>query len=619
MNEIEKIKNPDFIKDLSNKELEELASDIRKFIIDSVAKTGGHLSSNLGIVDLTIALLKVFNPEKDAILFDVGHQAYTYKILMGRAKEFKNLRKKDGLCGFQSLKESKYDYYETGHSGTSISAGVGYAIANKMNKKDASVISIIGDGSFSNGLAYEALNHLGDLSVKQIIILNDNQMSISLNVGALHNLLDNIRSGKGYNNVKNDAKSTLKKSKFGNVIYERLTRFKNNLKRVHVKQGAMFEDLGIKYFGPIDGHDYKELIKYLNIAKKIDGPVLLHVVTKKGCGYEPAENDTNGKYHGIGKFEVETGESVVNTNLPSYSEIISSFVYNFARKDKNIVCITPGMCYGSKLEVIKDKLPSQYIDVGICEEHALVMANTMALAGKKPFVFIYSTFMQRGIDAVIHDIARCKSNVTICIDRAGFVPGDGSSHQGLFDIPLLYSVPNVVISQPKDAKEANDLIATSLSNEGPFVIRFPKDNIKYDYGVAKNLPVGSWEEVRKGDDAVIISYGSFLHNALNVAEKLDKNNINVRVINARFLKPYDKNMFKDILKMNKPVIVYEESMKIGSLGSILALNAQEAGFAKLSVLGVKESFYETGSREELIKKAKLTEDDLFDYIKKTLK
>ncbi len=619
MNDIETIKNPDFLKKLNNDELTNLAQDIRDFIIENVSKTGGHLSSNLGVVDLTIALLKVFDAEKDVILFDVGHQAYTYKILTGRAKEFSKLRQKDGLCGFESLKESKYDHYETGHSGTSISAGIGYAIAGQMDGKKRCVISIIGDGSFSNGLAYEALNHLGDLNVKQIIILNDNQMSISPNVGALHNLLDNIRSAKGYNNVKKDAKMTLKKTKLGKVIYKRLDSIKNTLKRIHVKQGAMFEDLGIKYYGPINGHEYKDLLKYLNIAKNSDGPVILHVITKKGYGYEYAEKDTTGKYHGISSFDIETGEVKNKTNLPSYSEIVSSYVYNYARKDKDIICITPGMCYGSKLEVIKDKLPKQYIDVGICEEHALVMANTLAIAGKKPFVFIYSTFMQRGIDAVIHDIARCQSNVTILIDRAGFVPADGSSHQGLFDIPLLYCIPNVVISQPKDAKEANDLIKTSLESGGPFVIRFPKENIKYDYNSPKTLEIGSWEEVKDGKDVVIISYGSFLNKALNVAEKLAKDNVDAKVINARFIKPYDQKMFNSLMKLNIPIIVYEESLKLGSLGSVLAMAAQEHGFNKLSIMAADDTFYETASREELMKKSHLTEEDLYAYIKRRLR
>ncbi len=619
MNNIEKIKNPAFIKDLSNEELIELAKDIRTFIITNVAKTGGHLSSNLGVVELTIALLKVFDVNNDIILFDVGHQAYPYKILTGRAKEFSSLRQKNGLSGFQSLKESKYDNYETGHSGTSISAGVGFAIASKLDNAKRNVISIIGDGSFSNGLSYEALNHLGDINVKQIIILNDNQMSISPNVGALHNLLDNIRSAKGYKTVKNDAKNTLKKTAFGKYIFNKLNDFKNSIKRIHVKQGSMFEDLGIKYFGPINGHDYKELLKYLEIAKNTEGPVLLHIVTKKGQGYLPAENDSEGRYHGVSPFDPQTGKVLVNTNLPSYSEIVSSYVYNYARKDKDIICITPGMCYGSKLEVIKEKISKQYIDVGICEEHALVMANTLALAGKKPIVFIYSTFMQRGIDAVIHDIARCESGVTICIDRAGFVAGDGSSHQGLFDIPLLYCVPNIIIAQPHNAKEVNDLLATSLKNKKPFIIRYPKDHLKYDYAQGKILKVGSWEEIKDGTDAIVISYGPFLTKALNVAEKLAKEKVNIKVINARFLKPYDKEMFKKLTEMNIPIIVYEESYVIGSLGSVLAVDSQELGFNKLSIMGAKNVFYETASREELIEEAHLTEEDLYEHIKTRLK
>lgn len=616
---IEDIKNANFIKNMNNEELMNLASDIRNFLIENISKTGGHLSSNLGIVDLTLSILKVFDYEKDIILFDVGHQAYTYKILTGRAKDFSSLRKNDTLCGFQSLKESKYDHYETGHSGTSISSGLGFALANQMDKKDSIVISIIGDGSFSNGLAYEALNHLGDTKCKQIVILNDNQMSISQNVGALHNFLDEIRGAKGYIDVKKGTKKTLKKTKIGSIIYKGLYNIKTSFKKIYLKKGSMFEDLGIDYYGPINGHDYKEMLKYLNIAKKLEGPVILHVITQKGKGYLPAENDTIGAFHGVGPFDIKSGEQIKKTNNPSYSEIISSYVYNYAKKDKDIICITPGMCYGSKLEVIKEKLPNQFIDVGIAEEHALVMANTLALSGKKPCVFIYSSFLQRAIDAIIHDIARCNSNVTIFVDRAGLVPSDGSSHQGIYDIPLLMSIPNVIISMPCDSKEANSLIYTSLNTKSPFVIRYPKDNLKYDYNNAENLPIGSWNVLKDGTDAIITTYGHFCQKALTIADSLAKVGISIKVVNARFIKPFDEKLFSSLLNDNIPIYVYEESSVIGSLGSILLAFKENIGKgAKIHLLGVKNAFQKTGSVDNLLKDNMLDEESVIKYIKKTL-
>jgi len=608
------------IKEMQVTEMQELAIDIRKFILENVSSTGGHLSSNLGIVDLTIAMMKIFDPEKDIFLYDVGHQCYPYKILTGRSEAFTSLRKKDGLSGFQSISESKYDRFEAGHSSTSIGTGLGMAIARDLDKNNYNIISIIGDGSISNGLAYEALNQIGDMQAKQIIILNDNQMSISENVGAIHNVLDSIRSGKGYNKAKKNTKNMLNKTKIGKNIAKGLNSVKENLKKIYLNKGSLFDDFGIEYYGPINGHDYEELLKYLEIAKNENGPVLLHVITQKGMGYPLAEEDKIGKFHGISAFDTNTGELKKVANLPSYSEIISSYVYNFARKDKDIICITPGMCYGSKLDTIKEKLPNQFIDVGIAEEHGLLLANGLALNNKKPIFFVYSTFLQRGYDELVHDIARMKTGVTLCIDRAGLVPGDGVSHQGVFDIPMMMNIPNMIITMPKDAKEANDLICTSLACNAPFAIRYPKINIKYDYGKAQVLPIGSWDVARKGQDAFIITYGDFVGRAINIAEQLAKENLDISVINARFIKPYDKKMFSQIVKMNKPIYIYEESMKLGSLGSVLAQDVLEYNFSsKFKIFAINDEFLTHASREELIKLTALDEQTIINKIKEDFK
>lgn len=613
------IKNPDFIKDLDNKELDNLSKDIRKYIIENVSKTGGHLSSNLGVIELTIALLKVFDYKKDKIIFDVGHQSYTYKILTGRAKDFASLRKKNGLSGFQSCKESVYDIYDAGHSSTSISAGLGFAIARDLKKNDYNVISIIGDGSISNGLAYEALNHLGDKQTKQIIILNDNQMSISKNVGAIHNLLDQIRSSKGYNKTKINTKEVLSKSKIGNHLKNNIKSIKSLFKKIYLRNANIFDEFGLEYYGPINGHDYKELIKYLNIAKNEDKPVILHVITEKGKGYKYSEEDKIGKFHGIDSFNIETGELLNKNNLPSYSEIISSYVYNYAKKNKDIICITPGMCFGSRLDIIKEKLPDQFIDVGIAEEHAITLASGLAKAGMKPFVFIYSTFMQRAYDQILHDIARMNNDVTILIDRAGLIPSDGETHQGVFDIPMLLSMPNIIISAPKNPSEANDLIYTSIKSDKPFAIRYNKINLKSDFEKTRELEIGSWELINKGNDGYLITYGDFVNNAIIINNKLNEDNINLSIINARFIKPYDKKMFESILKDNKPIFIYEESTILGSLGSELMLNDKLSSFNSIvKIYGIKDEFLTHATRDELIEMQELDIESIYEKIKKTL-
>lgn len=608
--EIGNIKNPSFLKKMSVFELEELSRNIRNFLIDKISITGGHLSSNLGIVDLTIAIHKVFNAPKDKIIFDVGHQSYTHKILTGRAHEFDKLRQYNGLSGFQKMSESIYDCYEAGHSSTSLSAALGYAIARDLDKKKHNVVAIIGDGSIGNGLAYEALNHIGSLNTKLIVILNDNEMSISKNVGAIHNTLDKIRS-----NFKNEK---IKKVPYlGKKIKSGTKLIKESFKKIYMKEGYLFEEFGFTYYGPINGHDYDEMISYLEMAKKSNRPVLLHVITEKGKGYKYAESDIEGIWHGISPFDKETGIiKSKNDGLISWSEVISNHLIDIAKTNKDIVAITPAMANGSKLNKFKEIYKDRFIDVGIAEEHALVMANSMAIAGKKPFVSIYSTFLQRGYDQVFHDIARMDSNVVIGIDRAGIVGEDGETHQGLYDIAFLNHIPNMIIAAPKNPSEAKGILEFAFNSKHPFAIRYSKQRIEYNN---ESLVISdySWEEIKKGSDAVIITYGDFVNNAKIIVNNLKKDKLNVGIINARFIKPIDTSMLDKIIKAKKPIIVYEEACLIGSLGSMISSYIVNSN-TKIKCFGIKDTFVKQGKYDIIIKKLGLDVDTMTSNIKEFL-
>jgi len=618
--DVKKIKDPKFLKKLKIKDLELLSNDIREYIIDSVSTTGGHLSSNLGIVDLTIALHKVFNSPEDKIIFDVSHQCYTHKILTGRAKEFDTLRKLDGLSGFQKREESIHDAYEAGHSSTSLSAALGMALARDKKNKKNNVIAVIGDGSIGNGLAYEALNHIGSTNTKLIIILNDNEMSISKNVGALHNSLDKIRSNYKYNKAKDNTKNIINKIPLiGKNISLGLKNIKSSIKKLYLKEGFFFEELGIKYYGPINGHDYKELLLYLEMAKKETEPVLIHVITEKGKGYIPCEFDPEGVWHGVGPFNKETGEFIKkNDNLITWSEVISNHLIELTKKNKDIVAITPAMAGGSKLLKYKELYPNNFIDTGIAEEHALVLANGMSLEGIIPFVSIYSTFLQRGYDQIIHDIARMNTHVIIGIDRAGIVGEDGETHQGIYDLTFLLPIPNLVISTPKDSIEAGNLLYTAMLSKKPFAIRYSKERLEYQKEKYKIIPIGSWEEVKEGKDAVLISYGSLLNKAYKIKEKLS-NKIDLSIVNARYQKPIDETMYKNILKKYKYIFIYEETTSINSLGSYLVNYAIDNNYqGNIKVFATKDEFVKQGAREEVLKYLELDEDSIVNKIKKIM-
>lgn len=603
---LNKIKEPNFLKNMNIEELYNLSHQIREAIIDTVSKNGGHLSSNLGIVELTIALYKVFDAPSDKILFDVGHQCYTQKILTGRYKEFNTLRKYNGLSGFQKRNESIYDVYEAGHSSTSISAALGMAYTRNLNGDNYNVVSVIGDGSIGNGLAYEALNHIGELGTKVIIILNDNEMSISKNIGAMHNYLDKLRSGNEYEGAKEKTKSFLSKIPLlGRVIKGITANIKKSIKSVYLKDGYFFEELGFKYYGPINGHDFIELEQYLNLAKKETGPVLLHVITEKGKGYIPAMEDREGLWHGVGPFNRETGELKQKS---IWADVISSHLCELAHSNEDILAITPAMASGSKLLKFKEEFKERFIDAGIAEEHALVMACALGLSGKIPFVSIYSTFLQRGYDEVLHDIARMNSHVIIGIDRCGIVGADGETHQGIYDLSFLLPIPNLIICAPSDNAEAGNLLYTATLEKKPFCIRYSKEEKDYSKTKPRRLTIGSWEKIISGKDAYIITYGDLIGEALEISRE---SKYDIGVINARFLKPIDTEMLNSI---NTPIFVYEEVVNIGSFGNYLKSISDK----DITCFGIEDRFIEQGNRDLILEKLELDYKSVLEKIETKL-
>ncbi|EDJ9851916.1 1-deoxy-D-xylulose-5-phosphate synthase [Listeria monocytogenes] len=566
-----KIKDPSFMKRLDIQELEALAADIRAFLITSTSKSGGHIGPNLGVVELTIALHYSFNSPKDKFIWDVGHQSYVHKILTGRANQFGTLREHGGLDGFPKRKESIHDVFETGHSSTSLSAAAGMVIARDIKKEDFYVIPIIGDGALTGGMALEALNHIGDMGKDMIVILNDNDMSIAPNVGAIHNILGKLRTSDTSKQTKTNV------------------------------DGAFFEELGFMYLGPIDGHDIEEVITNLELAKRAKGPVLLHIVTKKGKGYQPAELDSRGTWHGTGPYKVETGSFIKPAKrAASWSSVISNELIRLAEMDERIVAITPAMPVGSKLEKFAKAFPERFFDVGIAEQHATTMAAGLATQGMKPFLAIYSTFLQRAYDQLVHDVCRQKLNVVIGIDRAGLVGADGETHQGIFDISFLNSIPNMTISMPKDEVEARQLMDTAFSyNDGPFAIRYPRGEATGVQVVESNtlIPIGQWQTIIQPLDAVILTFGPTIELALKAAEQLEIEGYRVGVINARYIKPLDEALLHQILKQKIPILTVEESLLKGGFGaSVLEfIEANNYRDVIMHRIGLPDEFISHGS------------------------
>ena len=622
MYDIEKITNPSFIKNLSTKEMQVLCQDIRTFLIDSLSKTGGHVSSNLGVVELTVAMHKVFNSPEDKFIWDVGHQVYIHKMLTGRANQFSTLRQYKGLSGFPKRKESEHDCWETGHASTSISAAVGMAYARDLNDENYHVVAVIGDGSLTGGMAYEALNHIGHTNKRLIVIINDNEMAISPNVGALHNIFRSIRTNESYLNTKRRLKKLLKNTQLLNRV---MYRAKGSLKRFVIGE-TPFDAMGFKYFGPVDGHNLDDLIKNLNFAKKADKPVIVHVKTKKGKGYSFAEADKVGTWHGVGKFNKETGEVSVHKkeNCVSWSKLMCNGLIELTKHDSRVSVITPAMINGSALNDYQMLYPDRLIDVGIAEEHAVTMAGGMATQGMKPFVSIYSTFFKRAFDQVHHDVARQNLNVVFGVDRAGIVGADGETHQGLYDIPMLRPIPNMTIMMPKDAKEAYDLLYTAYEINGPVAIRYPRGdvfNVVPNYESWQSVPVGSWTTLKSGADAYLLSMGPILDDLVQLAEDLSEaEGINVGVINTRFIKPLDTRLLDELAKLEVPLIVYEESAMIGGLGTaILEYYNETNQTVKVKRLGVPDVYVQHGSVPEVLAELHLSLDDIKAEINQVIK
>lgn len=608
--DVREIKDPSFLKNLSVKELEALSEDIRQFLIQTCSKTGGHIGANLGVVELTIALHKHYNSPQDKILWDVGHQSYIHKILTGRGHQFDTLRQYKGLCGFPKLRESEHDVWEAGHSSTSLSAAMGMAKARDIMNQNHHVIPVIGDGALTGGMALEALNNIGHDRTNMTIILNDNEMSIAPNVGAMHNMLGRIRMNQGYNKLKLDAETVLSRLPGGSRIRESADRIKDSLKYL-VVDGAFFEELGIRYIGPVDGHNYEELENALQTADSINKPVLIHVVTKKGKGYHPAENDKIGTWHGLGPYKLETGEQIKGQPTgPSWSQFMSDEILSYAKQDKRVVAITPAMPVGSKLTKFQSELPEQFFDVGIAEQHAVTMAAGLAVEGFRPYVAIYSTFLQRAYDQVLHDVDRQKLNVIFGIDRSGLVGADGETHQGIFDVGFLTQFPNMTVTMPKDENEARDLVYTAMQHsQGPFAIRYPRGN---GYGVPLNknkslIELGTWEQLSTGQDVTLISYGPTVHTIIEAAELLMKEDISATVLNARFIKPMDIKKLHEVGRSNQPVLIAEEGMLNGGLGSQIATFFIEHGYTNLiKRIGIKDEYIEHGNVDQILEDLNLT-------------
>ncbi len=618
------IENPAFLKNMSISELETLSEDIRQFLIEKLSVTGGHIGPNLGVVELTIALHKEFNSPKDKFIWDVGHQSYVHKILTGRACEFDTLRQYKGLCGFPKRNESEHDVWETGHSSTSLSAAMGMAVARDLKRSNDFIIPIIGDGALTGGMALEALNHIGHEKKDMIVILNDNEMSIAPNVGALHNVLGRLRTAGKYHWVKDELEFLLKKiPAVGGKLANTAERVKDSLKYLLVS-GIFFEELGFTYLGPVDGHNYDDLFENLQYAKKTKGPVLLHVITKKGKGYHPAESDKIGTWHGTGPYKIETGDFVKPTNVaPAWSSLISETVRRLAREDERIVAITPAMPVGSKLEGFAKEFPERMYDVGIAEQHATTMAAGLATQNMKPFLAIYSTFLQRAYDQVVHDVCRQNLNVFFGIDRAGLVGADGETHQGVFDIAFLRHIPNMVLMMPKDENEGQHMVNTALKyDEGPIAIRYPRGNglgVKMDEEL-KLLPIGSWEVLQDGQDIAILTFGTTISMALQAAELLKKEGISVRVVNARFIKPMDEAMLHQLFTGNMPVLTIEEAILQGGFGSAVIEFAHDHNYhhAVIDRMGIPDQFIEHGNVNELLEEIGFTIEEVQIRIKKMI-
>ena len=617
---LEHIKDPEFLKQLNKQELDELAEEIRQFLIKNISLTGGHFSSNLGIVELTMALHYVFESPIDKILFDVGHQSYVHKILTGRANDFSTLRQYNGLSGFQKRKESIHDVWEAGHSSTAISGGIGMAVARDLNQGKGEIICVVGDAAIMSGESFEALNYLGSVDSKVIVVLNDNDMSISKNVGGLSNFLSEVRISTQYKNAKYNYVNFLNKTKVGHSVYKMTKKIKDNIKE-NVLEDNIFGEFGLDYIGPVNGHDFQDLINAFEIAKDMDHSVVVHVHTTKGKGYPLAENDIKGIYHGVAPFDYREGISKSTTHLKiSWSEIVSSQVEKLMDEDEDIVVITPAMISGSCLGDIFQKYPKRSFDVGIAEEHAMTFAAGLSNASKKPYITIYSSFLQRAYDQINHDIARMELPCLIGVDRSGLVGSDGETHHGVFDISFLSAIPNLIYMTPQDAQEARMMVNTAFKNfNAPYIIRFPRGSVEnVIVETDEVIPIGSWDKILYEDKnhLTIITYDQKVNQ---VKQLIENHQLPINLVNARFIKPMDETMLKELYEHQDQLIIYETDMMIGSLGSMIAqFYSKNHLNMNIEYLAIDDEYTPQGDIENLLKKEKISIDDLLNLVKEKL-
>ena len=614
---LDNINMPGDIKKVDPSQYDELAGEIRKFLIEKISKTGGHLASNLGVVELTMAMHLSFDLPKDKIIWDVGHQAYTHKILTGRKTGFDELRKFGGMSGFPKRRESDYDAFDTGHSSTSISAGLGYVHARQLSNEDYSVVSVIGDGALTGGMALEALNNASNMNTNFIIVLNDNNMSISQNVGGISSMLNEIRTDEAYNDLKENVKGRLSQIPgLGDTVIKKIKKTKSNIKHFFIP-GMNYEDMGITYIGPIDGHDIHKLLKAFKIAKKVKHGVLVHVITKKGKGYKFAEKNP-GNYHGVNPFNIRTGKDLKKSDCKSFTKAFSEKIVEMAGKDEAITAISAAMPDGTGLSDFAKLYPDRFFDVGIAEEHAVTFAAGLAAGGRKPVVAIYSSFLQRAYDQILHDVCIQKLPVVFAIDRAGLVGSDGETHQGIFDLSYLGCIPNMSIMAPKNGEELKAMLEAAVQFECPIAIRYPRGNSELCTDEAvEPVMYGKSEILRHKSQIALLAVGNMVDVALNISDEMEQEDIKVSVVNARFIKPIDTEMIDELVKNHKVIFTLEENVRSGGYGDGVLRYVNDMGYdVKVINIALPDDYVEHGSVEILRKETGIGKDMIVERIRK---
>ena len=613
---LEQIKGPEDLKKLTSEELSQLAEEIRAFLIEKISHTGGHLASNLGVVELTIALFRTFDLPEDKIIWDVGHQSYTHKILSGRRMEFDELRQYGGLSGFPKRKESPYDSFDTGHSSTSISAGLGIAQGRDILGEDYKVVSVIGDGALTGGMAYEALNNAARMKKNFIIILNDNKMSISENVGGMSRYLGGLRTGAGYNDLKKNVADTLERIPVvGGRMIDKIKRTKNSIKQLFIP-GMLFENMGITYWGPVDGHNIPALCKVLKEAQKLDHAVLVHVITKKGKGYEPAEKNP-AHFHGVSPFDIKTGKPLAEKKYPTYTDVFSKKLCQLGETHPELVAVTAAMPDGTGVAAFGKKFPDRFFDVGIAEAHAVTSAAGMAAAGLRPVVAVYSSFLQRGYDQILHDVCIQNLPVLFAVDRAGLVGSDGETHQGIFDYSYLTSIPNMSVAAPKNLWELRAMLDFAMDYKAPFAIRYPRGTA---YRGLKEfmqpIAYGKGEIIYEEENIALLAVGSMVSTGEHVREKLKEEGVSCTLANARFVKPFDKELVDRLAKNHRLIVTMEENVLQGGFGlPVTAYIHEHYPQVKVMNIALPDAYVEHGNVSVLRKGLGIDSDSIIQRLK----